>query len=262
MKLDLYQVDAFTNKVFGGNPAAVCPLSEWIDEGIMQNIAAENNLAETAFFVNKGDHYEIRWFMPHDEIDLCGHATLASAYVIFNYLQPNLESVRFISQSGILIANKNKDGTITLDFPSRPPKQIEIPQEVFSAFNHKPIEAFADRDLILLFENEEEIRTLEYDLSHLKQLPFLCTVPTARGDKFDFVSRVFDANAAMPEDPVTGSAHASLIPYWQKKLGKDFFKVKQLSEREGDLTGSISKGRVFIAGNAVLYLKGEIYIPD
>ena len=261
MKIDLYQVDAFTNKVFGGNPAAVCPLDDWIDPAIMLNIAAENNLAETAFFVKKGDGYEIRWFMPHDEIDLCGHATLASAYVIFNYLQPDLELIHFSSQSGLLKAQKGEDGNIVLDFPSRPPSPIEIPQEIFAAFNHQPIAAAASRDLILLFNSEAEIRTLTYDLSGLKNLPYLCIVPTAKGTDVDFVSRVFDANASMPEDPVTGSAHASLIPYWSERLNKESLLAKQLSEREGDLVCRIKGDRVYIAGKAVLYLKGTIYIP-
>ena len=262
MELDIYQIDAFTDKVFRGNPAAVCPLEDWIDPAIMQSIAAENNLAETAFFVKKEDNYEIRWFMPHDEIDLCGHATLASAYVIFNYLQPDLKAINFMSQSGILKAQNCENGNIELDFPSRPPIKIEIPQEVFSAFNHKPIEAAASRDLILLFNSEKEIRTLEYDLSFLKQLPYLCIVPTAKGEKVDFVSRVFDANATMPEDPVTGSAHSSLIPYWYNKLNKKPLIAKQLSEREGDLMCNIDENRVSIAGKAVLYLKGTICLPD
>jgi PhzF family phenazine biosynthesis protein len=262
MELDIYQVDAFTDHVFGGNPAAVCPLDVWIDGRVMQRIAAENNLAETVFFVKKGDLYEIRWFMPHDEIDLCGHATLAAAYVIFEYIDPSVDVVNFTSQSGPLQAIKSADGNIVLDFPSRPPEDITIPEEIFVAFNHIPIAAAGSRDLILLFESEEEIKTLTYDLSGLKDLPYLCIVPTAKGTTADFVSRVFDANASMPEDPVTGSAHASLIPYWQKKLHKNTFTAQQLSERGGDLLCSIAGDRVHIAGNAVLYLKGAIYVPD
>lgn len=261
MELDIYQVDAFTDRVFGGNPAAVCPLEDWIDEKIMQSIAEENNLAETAFFVRKENNYEIRWFMPHDEIDLCGHATLASAYVIFNYLETDTDQINFISKSGILKARKTDDENIILNFPSREPEHMEIPEEIFSAFNHRPVEAAGSRDLILLFNTEEEIRTLKYDLHFLKDLPFLCIAPTAKGVEFDFVSRVFDANATMPEDPVTGSVHASLIPYWQKKLNKDSFMAKQLSEREGILKCSIDDDRVYIAGKCVLYLKGTIYVP-
>jgi len=260
MELDIYQVDAFTSKVFGGNPAAVCPLEDWISPQIMQNIAAENNLAETAFFVKNNNIYEIRWFMPHDEIDLCGHATLASAHVIFNYLEPDLNSTTFSSQSGILKAQKSEDGFISLDFPSRPLDKIEMPPEIYLAFNHQPIEALASRDLILLFNNELEIRTLKIDLTRLTKLPYLCIVPTAEGNEVDFVSRVFDANADMPEDPVTGSAHASLIPYWSNKLKKSQLTAKQLSEREGELFCQQDKDRVHIKGKSILYLKGKIYI--
>ncbi len=260
MEISLYQVDAFTHQTFGGNPAAVCPLDRWLDPKLMQRIAAENNLAETAFFVKNEDVYEIRWFMPHDEIDLCGHATLASAYVIFEHLESELSTITFTSQSGPLTARKKDDGAIALDFPARPPVEVVIPPEIFEAFNHRPVAAAASRDLLLLFEGEAEIKTLEYDLSLLKSLPYLCIVPTAIGTSVDFVSRVFDANADMPEDPVTGSAHCSLIPYWQEKLGKTQMTAKQLSEREGDLFCSIDNDRVEIAGKAVLYLKGTAYV--
>lgn len=263
MELDIYQVDAFTGHVFGGNPAAVCPLDYWLTPELMQNIAAENNLAETAFFVHKTENkYDLRWFMPYDEIDLCGHATLASAHVIFNHLQPDIDTIEFDTQSGILLAQKSEEDIITLDFPSRLPKKIDIPTEVFSAFNHRPVEALANRDLTLLFENQEQIETLEYDLNYLKELPFLGIIATAKGNEVDFVSRVFDANCSMPEDPVTGSAHASLIPYWQQKLDKSAFIAHQLSERKGELICHISDDRVYIAGKSVLFLKGTIYLPE
>ncbi|MDG2195196.1 MAG: PhzF family phenazine biosynthesis protein [Polaribacter sp.] len=263
MELDIFQIDAFTDAVFGGNPAAVCPLNEWIDEKIMQKIATENNVAETAFFVKKADNFEIRWFMPHAEIDLCGHATLASAFVIFNFLEPALKEVTFLSESGPLKAVRQDNGLIELNFPSRPPKKIEIPTAIFSAFSDRPIEAYASRDLILLFENEDQIAQMNPKVSLLKELPYLCIVPTARGKskEVDFVSRVFDANATtMQEDPVTGSAHASLIPYWEKKLHKKVLKAVQLSERKGILYCAIKKERVTISGNAVLFLKGNIFI--
>ncbi len=262
MELDMYQIDAFTARLFGGNPAAVCPLKEWIEVPLMQSIASENNLAETAFFVKNEEDYEIRWFMPHDEIDLCGHATLASAFVIFTYLEPDLQAIRFSSQSGPLTAQKSGNGRITLDFPSRPPKKVPIPKAVFSAFNHTPIEASASRDLVLLFNSEAEIRTLQYDLNPLKDLPYLGIIATAKGDAVDFVSRVFDANATMPEDPVTGSSHCSLAPYWYEKLNKKSLHARQLSEREGELYCRLHKDRVDIAGDAVLYSKGTIYLPD
>lgn len=261
MKLKIYQVDAFTNKLFGGNPAAVCPLDEWIDSDIMLQIAAENNLAETAFFVKKENgNYHIRWFMPHDEIDLCGHATLASAFVIFNFYEQDATLIKFESQSGVLQARKLQDGFISLDFPTRDPVEIEIPEEVFNAFNHKPTKALASRDLVLLFNNEEEIKTLTHELHHLKNLPYLGFVATARGNEVDFVSRVFDANASMPEDPVTGSSHCSLIPFWSKILGKNEMIAKQLSEREGHLLCTLDGERVHIAGKAVLYLEGYIFV--
>ena len=260
MKLELYQIDAFTDKIFGGNPAAVCPLEKWIDASLMQKIAAENNLAETAFFVQKSKgNYEIRWFMPHDEIDLCGHATLASAYVIFNYLDPDLNSIKFTSQSGVLTTSRSENGYITLDFPSRPPKKIEIPKEVFSAFNHEPIDALASRDLVLLFNSEEEIRSLSHELIHLRALPYLCLIATAPGSESDFVSRVFDAKGPHPEDPVTGSAHCSLIPYWAEKLGKNELTALQLSERVGRLICQNVGDRVRMSGQAVTYSKGYLW---
>lgn len=263
MNIKIYQVDAFTEKLFGGNPAAVCPLDNWIDESTMLKIAAENNLAETAFFVKKENgNYHIRWFMPHEEIDLCGHATLASAYVIFNFYELDSSEIKFESQSGILIAKKLQDGYISLDFPTRDPSPIEIPKEIFEAFNHKPSKAFASRDLVLLFDNHEQIKTLSYDLRPLKNLPYLGFVPTAKGQDVDFVSRVFDANASMPEDPVTGSSHCSLIPFWSKRLGKNKLIAKQLSEREGYLICTLDGERVHIAGKAVLYLEGEIFLPE
>ncbi len=259
MELKMYQIDAFTDRLFGGNPAAVCPLNEWLEPTLMQKIAEENNLAETAFFVKNGDSYEIRWFMPHDEIDLCGHATLASAFVIFNYLEPNLKTIYFTSQSGPLEAQV-ENGRIVLDFPSRPPRMVDIPEEVHASFNHKPIAAGASRDLLLLFESENEIKTLEYDLSPLKDLPYLGIIATAKGNEVDFVSRVFDANATMPEDPVTGSSHCTLAPFWSKKLNKTTLSAKQLSARHGDLICTLKKDRVYLAGNAVLYSKGTIYL--
>ncbi len=262
MEVDIYQIDAFTDTLFGGNPAAVCPLQEWVDAALMQRIAAENNLAETAFFVKNNKGYDIRWFMPHDEIDLCGHATLASAYVIFNYLEPQLQTIHFSSQSGPLQAQRSENGRITLDFPSRPPKPIPIPKAVFSTFNHTPLEAGASRDLVVLFNSEAEIRSLQYDLTPLKDLPYLGIVATAKGDTVDFVSRVFDANATMPEDPVTGSSHCSLVPYWSEKLNKTALHARQLSERVGELYCKLVEERVYLAGDAVLYSKGTIYLPD
>ncbi len=261
MKIPMYQIDAFTKTLFGGNPAAVCHLPYWLDDTTLQNIAIENNLAETGYFVKKDDLYEIRWFMPHAEIDLCGHATLASAYVIFNYIDTSIEEITFSSKSGILKAQKEENGSITLDFPSRPAEKIEIPKEVYKAFNAEPKEAFAARDLILTLSSEKEVLAEEPKLELLKTLPYLCTVITAKGENSDFVSRVFDANAdVLPEDPVTGSAHASLVPFWAKQLGKTNLKALQLSKRGGELDCRLDGDRVFLSGYAVPYLIGEINI--
>ena len=261
MKIPIYQIDAFTLKRFGGNPAAICHLPHWLDDQTLQNIAIENNLAETGYFVKKEDHYEIRWFMPYAEIDLCGHATLAAAYIIFNHIETNANTVSFSSKSGMLKAIKEKNGTITLDFPSRPPKPIEIPDEVYQAFKSKPTAAYAGRDLMLVLSSEEEILQANPDLSYLSNLPYLCTIITAQSKDFDFVSRVFDANpGAIPEDPVTGSAHTSLVPFWAEKLGKKQLNAEQLSARRGQLYCTLQEDRVFLSGYAVPYLVGEIEI--
>ncbi|WP_298539654.1 PhzF family phenazine biosynthesis protein [uncultured Aquimarina sp.] len=261
MKIPIYQIDAFTQKLFGGNPAAICHLPHWLDDETLLNIAIENNLAETGYFVKKDDIYEMRWFMPYAEIDLCGHATLASAYVIFNYIDTKINEITFSSKSGILKAKKEDNGSITLDFPSRPPQPIDIPKEVFEAFQAKPLKAFAGRDLIITVGSEEEVLAEEPKLEFLKGLPYLCTIITAEGKNSDFVSRVFDANPEIPlEDPVTGSAHAALVPFWAKKLGKTKLKAHQLSKRGGELDCKLVGDRVFLSGYSVPYLVGEIEI--
>lgn len=257
----MYQIDAFTKNVFGGNPAAICELSFWLDDKLLQDIAIENNLAETGYFVKKEDVYEIRWFMPHAEIDLCGHATLAAAYVIFNYIEPAIDKITFSSKSGLLKAKKEKDGAITLDFPSRPPKQVEIPEEIFKALKATPLEAFAARDLIITLNSEEDILQETPNIQILKPLPYLCIIITSKGKNSDFVSRVFDANGIIqPEDPVTGSAHASLVPFWANRLNKSRLKAIQLSQRGGELDCKLEEKRVFLTGYAVPFLTGEIHI--
>ncbi|WP_299436077.1 PhzF family phenazine biosynthesis protein [uncultured Aquimarina sp.] len=261
MKIPIYQIDAFTQKLFGGNPAAICHLPHWLDDQNLLNIAIENNLAETGYFVKKDDIYEIRWFMPYAEIDLCGHATLASAYVIFNYIDTSITEVTFSSKSGILKAKKEDNGTITLDFPSRPPEPVDIPKEIYEAFQSRPLKAYAGRDLIITVSSEEEILAEEPKLELLKGLPYLCTIITSEGNTSDFVSRVFDANSDIPtEDPVTGSAHAALIPFWAEKLGKTKLKAQQLSKRRGEIDCRLEGDRVFLSGHSVPYLIGEIEI--
>lgn len=261
MKIPIYQIDAFTQKLFSGNPAAICPLPYWLDDKTLQNIAIENNLAETGYFVKKDDLYEIRWFMPHAEIDLCGHATLASAYVIFNYLDTKINEITFSSKSGILKAAKEENGSITLDFPSRPPKQVEIPKEIFNALKAKPLDAHASRDLVITLSSEKEVLDENPKLELLTDLPYLGIVITARGEDSDFVSRVFDANAnVLPENPVTGSTHASLVPFWAERLNKTKLKAFQLSKRGGELDCRLEGDRVFMSGHSVPYLQGEIEI--
>ena len=260
MKISLYQIDAFTQKVFGGNPAAVCPLNEWISEELMQNIAIENNLAETAFFVKKEGHYEIRWFMPSGEINLCGHATLASAYVIFKELNHPTDEIIFTSQSGELRATRAKNGMITLNFPAWQPKRIAVPPEIYEAFNHEPIAAFANRDLMLIFKSEQQIIELQPNLPMVKHLPYLGINCTAKGNEVDFVSRVFDANDPISEDPVTGSAHCGFVPFWAGQLGKTTLHARQLSARGGELFCKLEGDRVFISGYAMAYMKGKIEV--
>uniref|UniRef100_A0A0K2UDH4 Uncharacterized protein n=1 Tax=Lepeophtheirus salmonis TaxID=72036 RepID=A0A0K2UDH4_LEPSM len=265
-RISIFQVDSFTDTVFKGNPAAVCPLMEWLDDSTLQNIAIENNLAETAFFVKTGmGHYKLRWFMPHGEIDLCGHATLASAWVILFELHSEWNKVTFDSLSGPLVASKCSNGCIELDFPSAKPILHQDPDEIkkvlAQAFSLTPKEIYTSRDLILIYEKEEQIRNMKPNLDILKNLPYLCTVISAPGQNVDFVSRVFDANApTMQEDPVTGSVHCSLAPIWSHKLKKKELTAVQLSERTGYLHCEIKGDRICLRGHAVLYLKGEIII--
>jgi PhzF family phenazine biosynthesis protein len=258
MKITIYQVDAFTEKVFGGNPAAVCPLDEWIDEKLMQNIALENNLSETAFFVPKGDEFEIRWFTPKIEINLAGHPTLASAHVIFEHLGYNKHVIHFHTmKSGILKASK-KEGVIRLDFPGYDLKKVSPPEELLKGLGAKPDEVLLGRDYFAVYKNEKEILALEPDFRELAKLDCLGIVVTAPGERSDFVSRFFAPRAGINEDPVTGSAHTLLIPYWAKRLKKNMLHAYQVSERRGELFCEYLGERVIIGGRAVTFMKGEI----
>ena len=260
MKLEIYQVDAFTKKIFGGNPAAVCPLEEWIDAELMQRIALENNLSETAFFVKKDDVYEIRWFTPTFEIDLCGHATLANAFVIFDVLKLEAETIKFHShKSGELSVEKNGD-VLILDFPSRPVSPAEAPKGLVEAIGKTPKEIFKSRDYFLVYENEQEILDINPNFSKLLEIDTLGVIVTAKGETADFVSRFFAPEVGVFEDSVTGSSHCNLIPYWAEKLGKTELFARQISARGGELFCELRGDRVKIGGNAVLYLKGEIYV--
>ena len=260
MKLKIYQIDAFADEVFKGNPAAVIPLTKWLPDKTMQNIALENNLSETAFFIPYGNKFHIRWFTPKAEVDLCGHATLASAFVIFEHLNFAEKEIHFESRSGILKVKKEHD-LIVLDFPSSKVEEIEIPEELSSAFGNLPKKCYKGRDdFMLLFENEEEIRKLNPDFAQLVKAKTRGVICTAESEEFDFVSRFFAPAVGVNEDPVTGSAHTMLIPFWAKKLNKNHLLAKQISQRGGILQGKYLNERVEIGGKAVSYLIGEISI--
>jgi len=261
MQLSIFQVDAFTDKVFGGNPAVVCPLESWLPFDVMQQVAMENCVAETAFIVPVDQDFEIRWFTPEIEMDLCGHATLAAAHVLTKHLGYPLSPIRFWSNSGELLVTIEKD-LLTLNFPSRMPEFTEAPQIILDGINQKPVEVLKSRDYVLVFESEEIIRKLEPNQIILNQINLDPggIIVTAPGMEVDFVSRFFTPQASIFEDPVTGSAHCSLIPYWAKKLGKNEMVALQLSPRGGILFCKDMGERVLIAGKAVTYLVGSILI--
>ena len=259
MKLKLYQVDAFTDKVFAGNPAAVCPLDKWLPDETLQNIAMENNLAETAYYVKNNDQFEIRWFTPAVEVDLCGHATLAAAYVLFNYENYRGNEITFISpRSGKLTVTK--DGKmLTLDFPSDKYERAELSQQLIACFNSQPIEAYKGKtDYMLVFNSEDDIRKTVPDFTAISKLKVRGIIITAPGIEVDFVSRFFAPQSGINEDPVTGSAHTTLIPYWAQKTGKSELDAIQLSARKGFLKCAYHGDRVKISGQAITYLQGEI----
>lgn len=262
MTVPIYQVDAFAVERFKGNPAAVCPLKEWLPDDVMQKIAVENNLAETAFFVEEGDCFQLRWFTPTFEIDLCGHATLASAHVLLEHLGFSQKRIVFKSMSGELVVEQ-KGGLLEMDFPARAPEDSSIHDIFLNAFSIYPQKTMkSSRDDLWIFQSEQEIRSLKVAASLLKADQFnkggiICTAP---GDEVDFVSRFFMPGSSLFEDPVTGSAHCTLIPYWAKQLGKNNMVARQLSQRTGELHCTYHNDRVKIAGHAVTYLKGEIFL--
>ncbi len=261
MQLQIFQVDAFTDRIFGGNPAAVCPLKNWLPDDVMQQIAMENSVAETAFFISANDGFEIRWFTPEIEMDLCGHATLAAAHVIARHLNPKLSSLNFHSKSGILSVTV-EDELLSLDFPSRRPEPSDVPQIVLDAIQVEPIEILKSRDYVLVFETEEIIKNMKPNQGILDQINLDPggIVVTAKGNDVDFVSRFFTPQASIFEDPVTGSAHCSLIPYWSQKLGKKSMIALQLSSRGGALQCQDLGERILISGRAVTYLEGKITV--
>lgn len=258
MKLSIYQVDAFTDTLFAGNPAAVVPLREWLRDEQMQNIAAENNLSETAFFAKEGDSYRLRWFTPTTEVDLCGHATLATAHVLFEELGFEGEEIVFKTKSGILTVGR-EGGMLRMNFPAMEMPSVKPPEVLFKALGlKKASDVYKTDDYMIVVDSESEVAAVKPDMKMLKEIPARGVIVTAKGDEVDFVSRFFAPQSGVDEDPVTGSAHTKSAPYWSKKLGKKELKARQISKRGGDLTCRMKGDRVEILGHAVTYLTGEI----
>ncbi|UZE31339.1 PhzF family phenazine biosynthesis protein [Pseudomonas asplenii] len=257
MQVAIYQVDAFASQVFSGNPAAVCPLDHWLADEHLYAIAAENNLSETAYFVKQGDIYELRWFTPLIEVELCGHATLAAAWVILNKLGVNADVLRFSTRSGELRVRRGTSG-LTLDFPAKTPEPCTPPPALLPALGLDSAEVFATDDFIVVVPDEKIVEQLTPDFARLKGLPLRGVAVTARGSGFDFVSRWFGPNVGVNEDPVTGSAHTSLMPYWSGVLDKPVLTAQQGGLRKGQLHCKMAGNRVLITGESVLYMVGEI----
>ena len=251
MPLTIYQVDAFTETIFGGNPAAVIPLNNWLDETLMQQIAMENNLSETAFIVKEDEAYHVRWFTPEYEIDLCGHATLASAYVIKNFLEPHIQEITFSTQKAGELKASAKEGLYTLNFPSRMPEPCEAPETLLPSLGiSTAVEVLRSRDYFVVLPNEEAVQNVEPDFALMSELDAIGVIVTAKGHEADAVSRCFYPGAGIPEDPVTGSAHCNIVPYWSEKLGKKKLFCQQLSSRGGDLQCELAGDRVVQEGGA------------
>ncbi len=259
MDLPIFQVDAFSSAVFSGNPAAVCPLESWLPDTTLQAIATENNLSETAYFVRNDGRFDLRWFTPACEVDLCGHATLASAYVLFHELQEAGDTLRFMTKSGEVLVRRQGD-KLALDFPARPPEKIDPDPNLIPALGGAPLEILAARDYLIRYGSEAEVRALSPHMEALKKIDRFAFIATATGVDCDFVSRFFAPAKGVPEDPVTGSAHCTLIPYWAKQLGKNILHARQVSPRGGELFCKLAGDRVEIAGYAALFLRGRIRI--
>lgn len=261
LTIPIYQVDAFSDKLFGGNPAAICPLKEWLPAPQMQKIAAENNLAETAFFIPQGKDYELRWFTPESEVDLCGHATLATAHVLFTQLNFEGDTIHFHTLKAGTLTVSRKDDLYTLDFPSRAPQSCEVPEGLIEALGGiKPVEILRSRDYFIVYETEADVLALNPNFAALSRIESLGFVVTAPGDNSDFVSRFFAPSAGIDEDPVTGSSHCNLIPYWADRLGKFKLHAYQVSARRGELWCEHKGDRVLMSGKAVTYLIGSIHL--
>ena len=254
-----YIVDAFTDKVFHGNQAAVCVLEEWPEESLMMSITRENNFSETAFTVREGDGYRLRWFTPGGEIDLCGHATLATAFVLFNFYEKEAESIIFHTMSGDLFIGRRGE-RIAMDFPAYRLVEAPVTDEMEDALGARPREAYLDRDLLLVYDDEATVREMRPDIALVAGLPGMAACPTAPGIDFDCVSRFFAPDMGIEEDPVTGSAHCMVAPYWAQRLGKDEIHAWQASERGGELLCEVCGDRVSVAGKAALYSVCELYV--
>ncbi|MFO7845568.1 MAG: PhzF family phenazine biosynthesis protein [Balneolaceae bacterium] len=260
--MEIFQVDAFTQTLFSGNPAAVVPVKQWPDDQTMQNVALENNLSETAFFLKNGaDSYHIRWFTPETEVDLCGHATLAAAHVLFHHKKVKTDTLTFTSSGGNLRVLNDGD-LLWLDFPSRPPENVSVPKLLPEAIGTIPFYAGFNVDLLVLVENENIVRQMKPSMNLLSNLELRGIIVTAEGDddEIDFVSRFFAPNVGVPEDPVTGSAHTVLTPFWSRRLGKNKLKARQISARGGSLWCEQKGDRVHIGGDAVTVLTGQLHI--
>lgn len=260
MKLPLYQIDAFTSRLFGGNPAAVVVMESWLDDATLQAVAAENNLSETAFVIPGSESSHLRWFTPTLEMDLCGHATLATAHVLFEGHFPDREHLNFETKGGVLGVTRS-NGLLYLDFPSRPGNLIKVDDGLATVLGAMPVNAVRSRDLLVAFSSEHEVRNFAPDYRAIETLDTFALIVTAPGTEVDFVSRFFAPRAGVPEDPVTGSAHCTLIPYWANRLGKTKLSAHQLSKRGGVLSCELKGNRVLIGGATVEYLRGEIYVP-
>ena len=261
MKLPLYQIDAFTNKIFGGNPACVVPLEKWLKDDVLLKIAQENAVAETAFFVKMGNNFRLRWFTPDIEMDLCGHATLATAHCIISELKLRNEKVIFETLSGILSV-EYKNSQYILELPSRDPELAELPEIIKKSLNIQPIEILKSRDYVLVYKSQKDIENIKIDRQIFDEININPggVIVTSIGENCDFVSRFFTPQATILEDPVTGSAHCSLTPYWAKKLKKNTLVAQQLSKRKGELLCELKEDRVEISGKAITYLKGDIFL--
>jgi predicted PhzF superfamily epimerase YddE/YHI9 len=255
----MYHIDAFTDRVFGGNPAAVVLLDDWLPDSVLAAIAAENNLPETAFVIARGEVMPLRWLTPTVEVDLCGHATLAAAHVILNHVRPAAASVTFSTRSGNLMVTRDRD-MLSMDFPARPGQPIEITGDLCSALGERPSEVYLARDLLAIYADESRIRKFQPDFRRIESLPAFALIISAPGDTADYVYRFFAPCQGIPEDPATGSANCTLVPYWTNRLGKPDLTANQLSARGGALRCSLRGERVLIAGRTVEYLQGEITI--